>query len=391
MAKQNGLIGGDGLTANMGYALLNKKLYENEYVSFDDDVISLITATITSSGESVVLPTILNDTQYTAKSHALIKFDLSMGKWKVLYWVDEEVGPNETSQELYINFIGRTIIYIGRFTDNSISFNHSIEIQTAEFYEGSYSDSFGLNHSIGAEQIFYPSYTVQIEDSFKLSHNIQIQATEFYEGNYSDSFKLSDSIEAEQIFYPSYTVQIEDGFGLNHTININYGEFKVYDNQALDSSFGLAHTSSETWEAEVTATFDSAGGSPTYSSVSGQIPLSVSNPGTPTKSGYTFNGWSPSLPRTITENTTFTAQWSLEPDGTEWIQNQNLISFDYTLNIEVANAGACVTSATTAKQDLEAQYPATEEMIGTRARVRYYYGEGFDLTFCAGDFRFEVI
>jgi hypothetical protein len=60
----------------------------------------------------------------------------------------------------------------------------------------------------------------------------------------------------------------------------------------------------------VTATFDSAGGSPTYNNQSGTSPLSVSNPGSPTRSGFTFNAWSPSLPRQISSNTTFTAQWT---------------------------------------------------------------------------------
>jgi len=59
----------------------------------------------------------------------------------------------------------------------------------------------------------------------------------------------------------------------------------------------------------ITATFDSNGGSPTYSSQSGQSPLSVSNPGSPTRSGFNFLGWSPSVPTTITSDTTFTAQW----------------------------------------------------------------------------------
>jgi uncharacterized repeat protein (TIGR02543 family) len=59
----------------------------------------------------------------------------------------------------------------------------------------------------------------------------------------------------------------------------------------------------------VTATFNSAGGTPTYSSQSGTAPLSVSSPGSPSRSGFTFLGWSPSLPRTISSNTTFVAQW----------------------------------------------------------------------------------
>ena len=78
MAKQNGLIGGDGLTASMGYVLLNKKPYDTDYVSYSNDVISIITATISESSGSVVLPTIFNNTQETAKAHALVKFE--MGK-----------------------------------------------------------------------------------------------------------------------------------------------------------------------------------------------------------------------------------------------------------------------------------------------------------------------
>jgi hypothetical protein len=59
----------------------------------------------------------------------------------------------------------------------------------------------------------------------------------------------------------------------------------------------------------VIATFNSNSGTPTYSSQSGSSPLSVSNPGSPTRSGFTFDGWSPAVPTTITSNTTFVAQW----------------------------------------------------------------------------------
>jgi hypothetical protein len=60
----------------------------------------------------------------------------------------------------------------------------------------------------------------------------------------------------------------------------------------------------------VTATFNSAGGSPTYSSISEPAPLYVESPVSPTRTGYTFAGWIPSLPRNISANTTFTAQWT---------------------------------------------------------------------------------
>ena len=59
----------------------------------------------------------------------------------------------------------------------------------------------------------------------------------------------------------------------------------------------------------VTASFDSAEGTPNFADVS-VVPKyeTVQSPGTPTRSGFTFEGWDPSLPRTIEENTTFTAQ-----------------------------------------------------------------------------------
>ena len=67
-------------------------------------------------------------------------------------------------------------------------------------------------------------------------------------------------------------------------------------------------------EPNVTATFNGLTGA-TPSSYSSQSVApnyqNVVSPGSPTKSNYTFDGWSPSLPRTISVNTTFTAQFSL--------------------------------------------------------------------------------
>lgn len=63
------------------------------------------------------------------------------------------------------------------------------------------------------------------------------------------------------------------------------------------------------------ATFDSAGGSPNYGAESGQAPWTVYSPGSPTRTDYTFEGWNPSLPRTISEDTNFTAVWSSTGGG----------------------------------------------------------------------------
>ena len=70
-----------------------------------------------------------------------------------------------------------------------------------------------------------------------------------------------------------------------------------------------ANTPCPSCAPDIIASFNSNGGTPTYASQSGPSPLSVTSPGTPTRSGYNFSEWSPSLPATITVNTLFTAQW----------------------------------------------------------------------------------
>lgn len=78
-----------------------------------------------------------------------------------------------------------------------------------------------------------------------------------------------------------------------------------------DASTTISTLVSADGEAEeVTATFNSAGGTPTFNSITVAPGTTISSPGTPSRTGYTFAGWSPSLPRTISVDTTFTAQWT---------------------------------------------------------------------------------
>ena len=62
--------------------------------------------------------------------------------------------------------------------------------------------------------------------------------------------------------------------------------------------------------ANITATFDTKGGTPNITSQVGPSPLNVNTPTvTLTRNGFTFAGWDPTI-GTITQNTEFEAQWT---------------------------------------------------------------------------------
>lgn len=89
-----------------------------------------------------------------------------------------------------------------------------------------------------------------------------------------------------------------------------------------------------------TLTFDSAGGS-AVAPISANFGAAVTAPANPTRDGYSFAGWTPSVPATMpAANTTFTAQWTVISSFT--------ITFDSAGGSAVApvtaNFGAAVTA-----------------------------------------------
>ena len=135
-----------------------------------------------------------------------------------------------------------------------------------------------------------------------------------------------------------------------------------YTGAYYDISLGIAYPD----EYEATATFNSAGGTPTYESQTDYIPHHVTNPGTPTKSGYLFDGWLPTLPQTITEDTTFVAQWRVPVKS--W-SSFSTIPSEWDVVIDLGIVQAC-PSISQARDILEDVNPASTQELGDRGVVR---------------------
>ena len=259
LAKQNGLVGGSGLTDNMGYVLLNKKPYEQDLISYDTDVKKMITANITQEGETVILPTITNDTPNAAKAHALVKYDAWSQKWRVLYWVDEEIPPNGSSKQLYINFTLGLVSYF-KETEGSFKIYHDLVAITSPFYEsqllnkkiktnhditiktGDFSETKFLDESINVSHdviiLTGPFFETELlENSFALVEDMVIKIGPFFEKEFDERFDITHdaTIKTGQFHEEVF----EDGFGINHDIVIKTGQF--YETELNDNNFGFKH------------------------------------------------------------------------------------------------------------------------------------------------------
>jgi uncharacterized repeat protein (TIGR02543 family) len=103
-------------------------------------------------------------------------------------------------------------------------------------------------------------------------------------------------------------------------------------NPALPSTVPAANTSyTAQWQINsYSLSFDSNGGS-SVSPITADFGSSVTAPSAPTRTGYTFSGWSPALPSTVpAANTSYTAQWQI---------NSYSLSFD-------SNGGSSVSPIT---------------------------------------------
>ena len=93
---------------------------------------------------------------------------------------------------------------------------------------------------------------------------------------------------------------------------------------------------------EFTITFDTAGGS-VVAAITDKYNAAITKPADPTKTGYTFAGWSPEVPTTMpAEDITVTAQWTI---------NQYTITFDTAGGSSVAAITQDYNTAVTSPSD----------------------------------------
>ena len=169
-------------------------------------------------------------------------------------------------------------------------------------------------------------------------------------GNNGKFYAPGDSVPADvteltvQWTAPTYTVTLNTNGGTINSGNVTkytYGEVATlpsannmtytghtfkgwYDNEGLTGDPVTAIGGTEMgnkeywakWEInQYTITYDTAGGSE-IATITQDYGTDITAPAAPTKTGYTFIGWSPALPATMpAENLTVTAQWRYSGGG----------------------------------------------------------------------------
>ena len=146
--------------------------------------------------------------------------------------------------------------------------------------------------------------------------------------------------------------QITAGYGTEITApdapeKVGY-TFAAWDAEIPEKMPAKNVTITAQWEInQYTITFDSDGGT-AVDSITADYQAEVTAPEAPTKTGYTFDGWSPAVPATMpAESMTLTAQWKI---------NQYTITFD--------TEGGTEIEAITQDYDTEVTAPAAPEKEG---------------------------
>lgn len=94
-------------------------------------------------------------------------------------------------------------------------------------------------------------------------------------------------------------------------------EFDGWSSEVAETVTGNV-TYTAQWKGYVTVTYSDGVGGAAFESQVSTVLEGADTPafeGTPTRNGYTFNGWSPEVADTVSESVTYTAQWTQNPSS----------------------------------------------------------------------------
>lgn len=150
--------------------------------------------------------------------------------------------------------------------------------------------------------------------SFNLRNNHSTSANLYYQVRTSATPSLSSSSGADGVIpnVAAGTTITVSGRPVND--DTTYYVHALADNGDATLDSPITSTTGQRVKDWITATFSTNGGTPPgYSPQNGYEGFTVVSPGSPSKSGQIFVGWSPSLPKPIFLDTSFTATYQTDP------------------------------------------------------------------------------
>jgi uncharacterized repeat protein (TIGR02543 family) len=256
-------------------------------------------------------------------------------------------------------------------TDNLTGTTNTTATATAKIYTG-----FSEN----------TSHTNRVESGIIAGDGSLVLELYYDREEYTVTFNDYDNsyIDTQTVKYEG-TASIEDPIRIGYT-------FTEWDKAITNITENLTTSAIYTIN-QYTISFDTDGGS-TVEDISQDYGTDITAPENPTKPGYSFEGWNPSLPSTMpAENKTISAQWLKDGDTAYTVEHyqQNVNDDGYTLKDTELKGGETESTASASALTYDGFYfdedntsnKTSGEILGDGSLVLqlYYNREVYTVTF----------